>query len=139
MTTDSTSSPSSPTPELVLVVDSDVLSRMAIGEYLRDCGYRVIEAASVDEAMTILKQAEHKVEIVLADVASEDSTGGFNLARWVREHCPGVSVLMAGSVSRAAHLAGEICEEGPNLAKPYDPQVLVDRIKRLQAARAERL
>ena len=32
--------------ETVLVVESDVLVRLAIAGYLRDCGYRVIEAAS---------------------------------------------------------------------------------------------
>ena len=43
--------------ETVLVLDGDVLVRMPIAQYLRDCGYRVLEATSVDEAMTILPRA----------------------------------------------------------------------------------
>jgi hypothetical protein len=45
-------------------------------------------------------------------------------------------VLLAGSISRAAEMAGEVCEDGPQLAKPFEPQAVVDRIKRLKAARA---
>jgi CheY-like chemotaxis protein len=40
--------------ETVLVVEDDVLIRMPISQYLRDCGYRVIEAANADEAMAVL-------------------------------------------------------------------------------------
>ena len=39
----------------VLVLDADVLVRMSIVQLLRDCGYRVLEAASTDEAIAILQ------------------------------------------------------------------------------------
>jgi CheY-like chemotaxis protein len=42
--------------ETVLVLDDDVLVRMPICQYLRDCGYRVLEAASADEATVILQK-----------------------------------------------------------------------------------
>ena len=44
--------------EIVLVVEDDVLIRMPIAQYLRDCGYRVIEAACADEAMAVLLHEE---------------------------------------------------------------------------------
>ncbi len=40
--------------ETILVVDDEVLIRMPIAEYLRDCGYRVVEAANGDEAIAVL-------------------------------------------------------------------------------------
>ena len=123
-------------PKTVLLVDTEILSRFAIAEYLRECGYRVIEAASPEEAIVILKKTDLKVDIVLSDVASQSPVEGFSLAKWTRRNCPGVVVLMAGSVERAAELAGEICEEGPLLAKPYEPQAVVDRIRRLKAHRS---
>jgi CheY-like chemotaxis protein len=43
--------------ETTLFVEDEVLVRMPIAQYLRDCGYRVIEAANADEAMTVLMQA----------------------------------------------------------------------------------
>ena len=36
--------------ETVLVIDGDALVRIPICQYLRDCGYRVLEAANADEA-----------------------------------------------------------------------------------------
>ena len=37
---------------------------------------------------------------------------------------------------RAADAAGDLCERGPALSKPYEPGPVLDRIKRLLAARA---
>ena len=42
--------------DTVLVLDDDVLVRMPICQYLRDCGYRVLEAANANEAATILQE-----------------------------------------------------------------------------------
>jgi CheY-like chemotaxis protein len=36
-------------PDTILVVEDDVLVRMPISQYLRDCGYRVIEAANAQK------------------------------------------------------------------------------------------
>ena len=44
--------------ETILVVEDDVLVRMPIAQYLRDCGYRVIEAVSADEAMAVFDIAK---------------------------------------------------------------------------------
>jgi CheY-like chemotaxis protein len=52
--------------ETILVLDGDVLVRMPIAHYLRDCGYRVLEAANVDEAMTILQKPDVQVDVVLS-------------------------------------------------------------------------
>ena len=46
-------------------------------------------------------------------------------------------VILAGTPAKAADAAAELCDEGPNLARPYEPQLVVDRIKRLLAKRGE--
>ena len=54
--------------QTVLVVDDEVLVRMVIAAYLRDCGYRVVEAASADEAMLVIEHDEEgAVSVVLSD------------------------------------------------------------------------
>jgi CheY-like chemotaxis protein len=40
----------------ILVLDDDVLVRMPVVQFLRDCGYRVVEAASTDEAMATCRR-----------------------------------------------------------------------------------
>ncbi len=121
--------------ETVLVVEDDVLVRLVIAGYLRDCGYRVIEAASGAEALQVLQRDEAPVGVVLTDVEMPGGTDGFALARWVRRERPEVEVVMAGTPARAADAAGELCEEGPQGARPYEPAAVVGRIRRLLAMR----
>jgi hypothetical protein len=47
----------------------------------------------------------------------------------------GIDVILTGAPERAAKEAGDLCEDGPTQPKLYDPQAVVDRIKRLRAAR----
>lgn len=115
----------------VLIVDSEIVVRMTLGEYLRHCGYRVIEAASGEEALKVLKDADLIIDAALMEVELRGEIDGFQLASWIRNRRPGIQVILAGTPKRAAKAAGDLCEEGPTMAKPYDPQLVVERIKRL--------
>ena len=119
--------------DTILLVESDVIVRHPLAEYLRGCGYRVREASSGDEARALLADPEAAISLVLLDI--ETSGAGFELAQWCRAHCPHVEVVMAGSIERAAEKAGEICGDGPALRKPYDHKVVLDGIKRAIARR----
>jgi CheY-like chemotaxis protein len=123
--------------ETVLVVEGEVFVRMVISDYLRGCGYKVIEAANSDEALVVLQNPEIAIDVVFSDIETPGSMDGFELSHWIRANRPGLDVLLAGSVPRAVSVATELCDEGP-LPKPYEPQVLVDRIRRLIATRARR-
>ena len=120
--------------ETILVVEDDVLIRMPIAQYLRDCGYRVIEAVSADEAMTVLMHKETQVDMVFSDIEMPGSTDGFGLSKWIRDNRPGIDVILTGTVPRALKAAKELCDDGP-LPKPYEPQAVHDYIRRLLTAR----
>ena len=121
--------------EAVLVVEDDVLIRLVIAAYLRDCGYRVLEAASGAEAVQLLERDAAGISVVLTDVEMPGAMDGFALARWIRRERPGVEVVIAGTPARAADAAGELCEEGPQRAKPYETSFALDHIRRLLALR----
>jgi len=123
--------------ETVLVVDGDVLIRLAICEYLRRCSFRVLEAANAEEAITIVQKDNIRIDVVLSDVQLSGSMDGFGLSRWIRTHRSEVEVLLSGTAKRAVDAAAELCERGPILGKPYDPQIVHDRIRKLLAARAK--
>lgn len=127
--------PRTPSTATVLVADGEVLVRHALADYLRRCGYEVIEAASSDEALTVLAEPGLAIGAVICDVTIGGSLSGFALAAWARASRPGLQVLLAGNVEKAADAAAGLCDEGPALARPYDPQLVVDRIKRLLATR----
>lgn len=118
--------------QTVLVVDADVIARSVIADYLRQCGYRVAEANSAEEAIEALSRAGLAIDTVLSDVELPGPMSGFDLSLWMRRNAAGTHVILAGAVERAARAAGDLCEEGPALAKPYHPQLVVDRIRRLK-------
>lgn len=121
------------TQSCILIVENDVLVRSPLAEYLRECGYRVLEAASAAEARQLLEEGAQPVDAVLAD--ADASGNAFGLAAWIRDAFPQVKVVMAGSPAKAAEKAGELCDEGPQLTKPYDPKIVLERIRRSLAAR----
>lgn len=119
---------------VVLVVEDEVLIRMVVAEYLRDCGYLVIEAGSAHEALALFK-ADVEVDVVFSDIQMPGPMDGFGLAQWVRQNRPGVEVILTSGAASAADRAADLCEEGPLLQKPYESDEVDRRIKQLLAAR----
>jgi CheY-like chemotaxis protein len=130
-----TESEQRPSGEAIVVADSEVIVRHAIADYLRHCGYSVFEAATSDEALIIVQQADLRIDAILCDVKIAGAMNGFELCRWIRENRPGTQAVLAAGVTAAAENAAELCENGPLLSRPYDPQSVVDYIKRLFASR----
>ena len=122
----------------ILLVEDDVLIRMPIAAYLRECGYKVIEAASGNEARIVLQHKDLHIDVMLADTRTSGTEQGFGLVQWVRKTFPDLKILLAATAKGAAFVAGQLCEEGPLLQKPYDPQIVEQHIRRLLAARARR-
>lgn len=117
----------------VLVVEDEIITRMAIAEYLRDCGYKVLEAATGDEAIRVLAGGL-AVDVVFSDIQMPGAADGFALAQWIRRERPAIKVVLTSGVTRAVAAAAELCDDGPMLAKPYDPAQVVDNIRRMLAA-----
>jgi CheY-like chemotaxis protein len=124
-----------PAPQRVLVVEDEVLVRMAVAQQLRECGYIVAEAANADEAVTVLQHGTVRIDIVVTDVAMPGSMDGFALANWIRQRFPAVKVMLTGSESRAVRAAMELCASGPQ-PRQYEPHNLLEYIRRLKATRA---
>ncbi len=107
-----------------------------LAEFLRECGYKVVEAADAEEAVLVLTDAGLAVDVALAE--AQPPGNGFALAQWIRANRPSLHVILAGSVTRAVDAASELCDGDERVSKPYDPQVVHERIRRLLAARTRR-
>jgi DNA-binding response OmpR family regulator len=127
---------SAPDRLTIMVIEPDILARMVLAEYLRDCGYKVLEGSSADDVFTVLR-SDIKVHIVFAEVRLLGDSDGFALARTTREMYPDVDVLLTSSVANAADKVGDLCSEGV-LKKPYHPDEVIRRIKILRDRRAPR-
>lgn len=124
-----------PSPSSILIVDGDIVSRHVIADYLRHCAYAVVEAANTDEAFVALGEPTLSIDVILCDVSALGSRNGSELATWVRSNRPELEVRLAAGAEVAAQTAAELCESGPHLARPYEPEAVVDYIKRLRAGR----
>jgi len=111
---------------VILVVEDEILIRMAAANHLRDCGYRVLEAADAEEARALLRTIE-PIEIVFSDI-NMPGMNGIMLAAWVGREFPDVKmVLTSGDIRQAvaARAAAFFLE------KPYDLYALERLIRRL--------
>jgi DNA-binding response OmpR family regulator len=113
-------------PSTVLVLEPDILVRMVIADYLRDCGFKVVEGVTADDAVAVLESGQ-KIDIIFAEVQLSGSMDGFGLAHWVREKQFDIDVILTSGIARAAEKAGDLCDEGP-LEKPYHAEEVVRRI-----------
>ncbi|WP_028231231.1 response regulator [Paraburkholderia mimosarum] len=116
----------------ILIVDADICVRTPLAEYLRECGYLVMEAVDSGEARSLLADDPSAVDIVLADVGGEERSG-FALAKWIRGRFPDIRVILAASIAGSVERAARLCDEGPALSKPYDHRVVLAQIQRLRA------
>jgi DNA-binding NtrC family response regulator len=116
----------------ILIVEDEVLVRMGIAEFLRERGYRVVEAGDAAEARSVLA-ADSTIGVVFTDVVMPGSMDGFALAAWVREHHPGVRVLLTSGVTGAGRLAAKLQPGALHIDKPYLYPAVADSIAQLLA------
>ena len=119
----------------VLVVEDEVLIRLVIADYLRECGFKVYEAGNAREAVEILESDEAAIDLVFSDIRLPGEMNGFALAQWVRKNRPSVPVVLTSGDSKKSEAAKELCENEPFFAKPYDVQLVVSHIRTLIDAR----
>jgi DNA-binding response OmpR family regulator len=121
------------TIKTILVLDDDVLVRRSVVQLLRECGYRVLEAASTDEGIA----TAIPVDVVLSEIVIPGSMNGVGFAQWARSIRPELKILLAETPERTVKNAAELCGAGPMLKRPYEHRLVLDRIKRLLVARAQ--
>jgi DNA-binding NtrC family response regulator len=113
----------------VLVVEDETMVRMPIAEYLRDCGYNVLEAGDASEAIAAMDAEEH-VSVVFSDIRMPGKMDGFGLADWLQSHHPDVPVLLTSGYGGRASIPSAI-SGGRFIEKPYSQTQVERRIAAL--------
>ena len=111
----------------VMVVEPDVLVRMTVAEYLRECGYRVVEAITGEEALKILG-AGVKVDTVMSAVKLQGTMDAFALAQRIRNDFSAIQIILTTGVPMTAKKAGELCDQGPQ-GRHDHPDRIVQRLR----------
>jgi two-component system, response regulator PdtaR len=117
----------------VLLVEDELLLRWPTGEYLRDAGYRVIEAATASEAIAVLSSGT-PIDLVFSDINLTDAMSGHALAGWLASNRPQVPMLLTsadrGELGRVA-----VDTLRAVLTKPYDLSAAAERIRQMLSQR----
>jgi DNA-binding response OmpR family regulator len=120
----------------IIVLEPDVLVRMVIAKYLRECGFRVIEGTAAGDVWAAIDSGLD-IDVVFAEVRLAGETDGFSLARLVRQKHPQIDVILTSSVDGAAEKSRQLCDDGP-VGKPYHPEDVAARIRQLRARRSSK-
>jgi DNA-binding NtrC family response regulator len=120
---------SAPRVIVVVVVEDEVLIRLAVVTALEEANFGVIEAGHAGEALAVLEREAVRVHVVFTDVHMPGPMDGLMLAHHVRRHWPHIGLLVAsgqGIVSEEAMPNG-----GRFIPKPYRLDHVVRHIREL--------
>ena len=113
----------------ILVVEDEFLIRAMLSSYLQECGFKVIEGSTADEAVAIIENMDVQIDLVLTDIRMPGSMDGFGLARWIRTNRPSMHVILTSGDTKKAEAAKELCEDAAFFVKPYDLEVVATTIR----------
>ena len=113
----------------ILVVDDETLIRMAVSDFLQECGFKVLEANTADEAVQMIRSYAVVIDLVFSDVIMPGEMDGFGLATWVRRTYPTIPVILCSGDAKKASAATEMCADAPFFSKPYDLEAVVAAIR----------
>jgi DNA-binding NtrC family response regulator len=114
----------------VLIVDDEILIRMAAAEAFVDAGFLVHEAEHADHALLVAAGAG-LLHLLFTDVNMPGSMDGVGLAEQLKAVMPKLHVIISSALPvprRIDHLSATF------VAKPYAPEAVCRTAKRLLAA-----
>jgi len=79
--------------ETILVVEDEPVLRDLAQLILQDCGYRVLQAESGVEALTVWQKHQRSVDLLLTDMVMPDGLSGKDLAESLVGDKPGLKVI----------------------------------------------
>ncbi|HMK21923.1 MAG TPA: PAS domain S-box protein [Terriglobales bacterium] len=118
--------------ETVLLVEDNSAVREAAAGILRESGYRVLEAGSGQDAITLSRSQGKPVDLLLADIAMPGMSGR-QLSRQLQAELPGLAVLhMTGFEG-----SGDRDDTDPVVPfrKPFTGAVLLQKVREILDAR----
>jgi CheY-like chemotaxis protein len=112
-------------PPVILVVEDEVLIRLALEDDLTNAGYEILPAADVNEAVQVLR-SEIELDLLISDIRMPGPMSGIDLARWARAVRPGLPILfISGNLS---DVPADLIVDGL-IEKPYVPAAVLASVQ----------
>ncbi len=117
--------------ETILLVEDEALLRASVRTALSRLGYRVLEAATGNEALAVWQQHRAEIRLLLTDMVMPGGMTGKELAAQLLQHNPKLKVIYASGYSLEVAGKDFPLEEGINfLNKPFQAQKLAKTVRR---------
>lgn len=113
--------------EAILVVDDEPAIRRLVAHVLEASGYRVLQAASSQEALTLWEAEKARVGLLLTDVMMPVGLNGYELSARLLQQRPDLKVLHMSGFSPDV-LENPHADPARFLSKPFRPSDLVRRV-----------
>jgi two-component system, cell cycle sensor histidine kinase and response regulator CckA len=121
--------------ETILVVEDEPMVRSLTCRGLREYGYRVVEAAGGAEALRLIADFGHGIDLVISDLVMP-AMGGRELGHHIAQADPGLPVLYTSGYTGDDVMRRGLLDPGaPFQAKPFTGEGLARRVREMLDAR----
>ncbi len=117
--------------ETILVVEDEPDVRKIVCQLLTESGYKILEAPGPVEALTIFKQYNGHIDLLLTDVIMPVMNGR-ELYEQIALLDPGIKILYMSGYTDGVIDDGGILPDGVNfLPKPFTPDALLSNVRKV--------
>jgi len=114
-------------PPTILVVEDDVLTRCSVSDELRAHGFKVLEASTAHDALTVLETV--RVDLLFVDIHLPGQGNGVDVVRFAQEGRRPTQVILT-SADEAAAVLVDVEGLGLFVRKPYRNSHVIELVSR---------
>jgi DNA-binding NtrC family response regulator len=111
-------------PDVILIVEDEMMLRMLVVDMVEDAGYTAIEASDADEAVAIL-ESRSDIALMCTDIQMPGSMDGVGLAQAVHVRWPWIKIIVVSGhlkppsidLPRCSRFFGKPLEAGQMIAQ----------------------
>ena len=112
-----------------LVVEGNILVRLEAVDILEEAGFRVLDVATGDKAVALLREHGREFTLLFTAVGLDGELDGFALARAAAADYPNISIVVASGRDKPA--PGALPDSACFIEKPFSAQVVHDHLQRI--------
>jgi len=121
--------------ETILVVEDDDCVRGVLRHVLSDCGYKVLEAGSGDDALRLTERLTAHIDLLITDVVMPNVSGRELAEQLVARHADMKVLFVSGYTDDAVVRHGILNQEVHFLQKPFGPFVAANKVREVLGKR----
>ncbi len=116
--------------ETILLVEDDLALRGMAKIVLQRHGYRVLEAGTGVEALSVWEEHQGQIDLLLTDMVMPEGLTGRELTKQLLARKPGLKLIYSSGYSLDSEGTSFRLREAPGfLQKPYHPQKLAKAVR----------